>query len=1046
VNADSATTVLYVLVLNDMEKYLDIDKSVIISSPAGSGKTEKLARRYIALLQSGVDVERILAITFTDKAAAEMKDRILRILREEDRDTFQRVIEKVSLMRVSTIHSFCGSLLRRFSFEIGVDPDYRVIDAIDSDIAWEEMIYDVLMDMDEEDEDLFLRLLGERGFRGLQYLKETMRYLYSKSPFSLETYIPSIIRMDDHLEELLNWPGARESVRDYERILKEGRVDELGALRDLFLSNNGMPRRKRPARLKDMVDYPEWTVRMYEFWLQKNMEAAINRSNLLIRVFRRCIDRYTQTKRARGILDFDDLEYLAYKVLTEEPEWANILYAFDEKTDHILVDEFQDTNDFQWAIIDKLTEEWRSGMGAKRDSGIRPTIFLVGDEKQSIFFFRGANVEVFNRAKERLSEWLGREFQYKEAKENYRSLPAIIDFTNYVFSRVMNQEEEAPPWKTRYSLFTTCRKDVTDTGKVELIIHDRDYEDIIEARQNEAEIISKKIQSIVGQVMISDRKMSAQRPCEYRDIAILLRRRTHLRRYEDSLRKHGIPFVTVKGIGFYQEPEIAILRALIYFLSNPSDDYSLYILLKSPFFMVDEGSILRLASVEGNSLYERLMNMKKPPECLDNALKVLLRWQSLLTAMPLSEMIEHTLISTGAWRYFHEQQRRANIKKFIRIVEGLQADGKSIFRIRDFLERTYHRDDEPKANVDTEGMDAVRIITIHSAKGLEFPVVFLPGLEEAFRHKSEENLVYEKEGRFYFKSIPESSIRRVDEDFVTHRMKELEEEKRLLYVAVTRAEDMLFLVSRWDERGGSFFAMIRDALGLRREADGFTMDADIKGFSILREVDVENAYKKRSVKRRRKKAGIIPAVVSLPEIERVEWKTVTETVDIRSKHGRGWLVLGEILHRLFEETSKGFIKEEGVGARLQELLIESGIDRGDEIILKMIEENISLLKERGIWQEIILPRKDSFAELPFIMELNGDVYTGRVDRVIKRDGEYRVYDYKTFPVKEKEVEYLLREYSPQLSIYREAVRRIFNTTDVRSYIIFTYTGEVREVG
>jgi len=1025
-----------------MEGYLDINKSVIISSPAGSGKTEKLARRYIALLQSGVDVERILAITFTDKAAAEMKDRILRILSQEDRQTFKRVMEKIPLMRVSTIHSFCGSLLRRFSFEAGVDPDYKVIDAIESDIIWEEIIYDLLMEGDEEGEALFLGLLGERGFRGLEYLKDAMRYLYDKGPFSLEASIPPIIRDRALLDELLVWPGARDSIPGYERILLDGGTDGLRALKGLFLNSNGMPRRRRPAGLEGIADYEGWAIKMYEFWVQRNMEEAVERSGLLLRIFRRCVDRYMALKRERGMLDFGDLEYLTYRVLTEDPEWANILYAFDERTDHILVDEFQDTNDFQWAIIDKLTEEWRSGIGAKRDSGVRPTVFLVGDEKQSIFFFRGANVEVFGRARERFSEWLGKEFLYEEIRDNYRSLPAIIDFTNHVFSRLMRHEEEGPLWKTRYSPFKASRSDITSIGKVELIIHEGDYKDIIEAKQEEAEIVSRRIQEVVGHLMISDRGASAPRPCEYRDIAILLRRRTHLKRYEESLRRHGIPFVTVKGIGFYQEPEVAILRALIYFLSSPSDDYSLYILLKSPFFMVDEESILRLMDARGNSLYERLLGMEGLlPGSLNGVRERLSQWRSLLPVIPLSELIEHALISTGAWRYFHEQQRRANIKKFIRMVEELQAGGRSLFRIRDFLERTYHRDEEPKANVNTEGMDAVRIITIHSAKGLEFPVVFLPGLEEPFRHRGGENLVYESGGRFYFKSISEVAIRRVDGDFITQRMKEFEEEKRLLYVAVTRAEDALFLVSRWDERGDTAFGMIREALGLRKEGEEFRMDADIKGLSVVKDAGVSHAPR-RPLKRGRPK--VTPRVTPLPETGGVRWRSVTETLDIRSRHGRGWLMLGEMLHRLFEEVSRGFVEERGIMERVEELCIEEGV-HADAEIAGMIKDTISTLEAKGVWEEIILPRKDSYAELPFIMEFNRNVYTGRIDRVIKVDGEYRVYDYKTFPVKEDEIGYLLEEYAPQLSIYKEAVRRIFNAHSVKAYLVFTYIGEVREV-
>ncbi|MEF9475138.1 MAG: UvrD-helicase domain-containing protein, partial [Candidatus Mariimomonas ferrooxydans] len=144
-----------------MSNYLDINKSVIISSPAGSGKTEKLARRYIALLKSGADVERILAVTFTDKAAAEMKRKIFRILKEEDEVLFRKLLEKMSLMRVSTIHSFCGTLLRRFSFEAAIDPNYRIDDAIDSRITWEGILYEILMDAGEgrEGHELLLQAL-----------------------------------------------------------------------------------------------------------------------------------------------------------------------------------------------------------------------------------------------------------------------------------------------------------------------------------------------------------------------------------------------------------------------------------------------------------------------------------------------------------------------------------------------------------------------------------------------------------------------------------------------------------------------------------------------------------------------------------------------------------------------------------------------------------------------------------------------------------------------------------------------------------------------
>jgi ATP-dependent helicase/nuclease subunit A len=151
-----------------MENYLNTDKSIIISAPAGSGKTEKLARRYIALLQSGVNVERVLAITFTDKAAAEMKQRILRILKVEDNELFMSLMGNMPLMRVTTIHSFCGTLLRRFSFEASIDPNYRIEDAVDSRMVWEEILYEILMDAGkgERGHEIFFRPSQRKAFEG----------------------------------------------------------------------------------------------------------------------------------------------------------------------------------------------------------------------------------------------------------------------------------------------------------------------------------------------------------------------------------------------------------------------------------------------------------------------------------------------------------------------------------------------------------------------------------------------------------------------------------------------------------------------------------------------------------------------------------------------------------------------------------------------------------------------------------------------------------------------------------------------------------------
>jgi ATP-dependent helicase/nuclease subunit A len=547
-----------------------------------------------------------------------MKQRILKLLNMEDKTLFNILLDKMPLMRVSTIHSFCSSLLRRFSFEADIDPNYRVEDATDARMRWEEILYEVLMGAarGSRGHDLLVQTLSERGFRGLDYLKQTMDYLFMKSPFTFEA-VPFTHNSitDKHLAgELKEWPGAAELIDGYRAIFDKNDLQSLLACEQLFLTSAKNIRSRQPGVLKGIHSYREWASVMYAFWRERMLNEYARITVRLGEIFRTCSDKYASDKRARGLVDFSDLEYLAYKMLTGHPQWANILYAFDEKTDHILVDEFQDTNSFQWEIINQLTEEWRSGMGAKREQGIRPTIFLVGDDKQSVYYFRGANVELFHGAKEKLHAWLKDEFVFEEVKENFRSLPAIVEFTNHIFPKIMQTSEDSHAWITRYSTFHAQRPAVPDPGKVELILLGNDSENTVEAKKREAEILARRINGLVNDYRITDKATLEQRPSRYMDMAILLRRRTHLKIYEEALRKFNIPFVAVKGIGFYQEPEVAMMRAFVFFLSNPRDDYSLYIILKSPVFNIDENSILHLIQRDGDSLYSKLGSAVKDPE------------------------------------------------------------------------------------------------------------------------------------------------------------------------------------------------------------------------------------------------------------------------------------------------------------------------------------------------------------------------------------------------------------------------------------------------
>jgi len=640
---------------------------------------------------------------------------------------------------------------------------------------------------------------------------------------------------------------------------------------------------------------------------------------------------------------------------------------------------------------------------------------------------------------------IGNEFLYEEVRENYRSRPAIIDFTNHIFSRIMQARENSPSWITRYSEFHAHREG--DTGIVELIMLTNNADNTAEAKEQEAATMALHIKSMVNNFQITVRADVQKRPCKYEDMAILLRKRTHLRAYEEALRNHDIPFVAVKGIGFYQEPEVAMLRALVYFLSNTNDDYSLYILLKSPLFRIDDNMVLEIINNGNGSLFRKLQEAGANGQTIMIQICTQLnKWLSDLSLISVAQLMESVLIQTEAWQYYNAPQRRANIKKLISIIEDLEAQGKTIIKIRDYLERTLNRSDEPKANVNTEGMNAVKIMTIHASKGLEFPIVFVPGLEEPFFHAAGDNLIYEHDGRFFFKSEPEPSIRKEDDDFLLHLAKEEEEQKRLFYVAVTRAEEVLVLSGRLECRANSFMGMLKSALQIEKQENGYSTNAQIPGLSLLNEQDI------MALPELSKSSPVHPPCpkriqgMSLTVKKQAPWKGVTESADIRKRHGKDWLLLGDIMHRLFEGVSKGALNDNNINDKAEKMIVSQGLAGKDvEDKLAIIVQQISSLQDKDIWQDIIMPQDDSYTELPFILRDAENVYSGRIDRVIKSGNRYNIYDYKTFPVKDKEMPYYLKGYSFQLNVYKKAIMDLFNTDDVKTFIIFTHTGEIREV-
>lgn len=1049
---------------------MSILKSTIVSSPAGSGKTERLARRYIELLQY-VEPERILTITFTDKAAAEMKERIFKILKETDLKKYHLLKEKSLQLRIQTIDSFCFSLLRRFAHLIGYQPDLEVL--VDTDYLQELSISDTLLQIAEQevsspDYNNLIRLITENKFKGWQTLRNLFNSLYTARLSRNRAKLPEIIgfnNLTQLITDLEQNPTTQQRIPNFQfRIPQtdqaaESLKSQINEIEDTFLTKTKTPLKRGQTPVES-----QWNCKMAEYRrIIFNLVSNFRFQNTFDIFSKRFLSEFERLKKDNNQVDFADLEILTYEILTNHPEWSNMLYLFDEHTDHILVDEFQDTSFLQWAIISKLAEEWLSGAGAKRERGIQPTIFLVGDDKQSIYLFRNAHPEIFNRAQRHLESRLPKDqFEFKQVKDNFRSLKAIIDFTNHLFTKLMAPSAQSPAWMTRYKEFE-CKRDNSNPGIVEIILTNLDA-NMPEARSKDADMVAKKILSIIDRPIIYDKNEQA-RPVRYEDITILLRSRTHLAYYEDALRKHSIPFIVVKGVGFYKTYEISILLAILNFLVDKTDDLNLYLLLKSPLINLTEKEILLVSQekldAEHLSLWHRFIAYSKKHPPYQPIIQKLESWLQMVSIKPLSEIIENMLDALGAWKIFWEPQRTVNIKKFLHIIQGLENEGIHPILIADHFAKKID-DQESKANVNTEGRNEVKIMTVHAAKGLQFPIVFATGLDTNLTGKSSNaktDLIVNEvdEENIWVLYEPDSNLRKESPIYQEKQEKDFEEEKRIFYVAVTRARDALFLtgINNPDSRKKQTrLDWLKEYLPITCTNDNqYQLDnVNITGLSIISEKELDAEIRDNKLLTKEKSVEKTLLLQSITEPPELTWQAVTEDTpeiyrDVRRKHCEDYIVLGDILHKIFEKISKSEIKFEtnDIIAETERIcLLKNLAQENTQRIITEIKQQYETIKNSDI-EKIILPQTNSYAELPFVLKQNTTIYSGRIDRIIIKDDIANIYDYKTFPVAEKEVPDLVEKYRTQLSIYNQAVSQLFPNLKTETFLIFTATGLIYKV-
>ncbi|MCC6343007.1 MAG: UvrD-helicase domain-containing protein [Bryobacterales bacterium] len=742
-------------------------QDVCVVAGPGSGKTRVLIERFRWLVASkGIPPNRILAVTFTEKAATEIKKRLIQSF------TSDELREQIERAWVSTIHGFCTRLLKENAIAAAVDPDFSLLDEAQSRILQLHTAEAVLDDLLGERPELMRVLLRELN-TGASGLAESLLEFFEQARTAgmpLENLRPpskqaasAWPRISGAARSILADPpiGTFNQRQSHQRFHQWAAavlaLDPSSSFREKIRLFAGMPSAtslKSTSRARSVALELEETL-LPLAQAELILDARLPVYPLILEALRRIRDAYSGAKRLRGVLDFDDLEEFAIHLLeSNEPLRARVRHSFDQ----VLMDELQDTNRLQWRLIDLVR---------------RPdTLFAVGDINQSIYYFRHADPGVFRDYRDSLSS---RGLPIDELRENYRARPEIIDAVNRITPYLSDGVEPHRLLACREfpSLSNSCIEYVHTFAAIP--------ED--DPVRTEARWIARRIQELNS-------------PPGYSRFAILARVIGALAPIQPALDEYGIPSVISGGRSFHESREIRDLTAWLNVLANPRDEISLVTVLRSPLCGISDELLFRLKHSAPDDLFAALATAGDPRLEWFHALVSKQRAQAGASSPDalLAQVLDESGYQDGL-----PSRPRANIAKFLAILrDRFHKNPATPGELAADIARWRETAAEPEASA-AELANCVHLMSVHSAKGLEFPVVFLAAMRNGAQNK-EPAFCFDASGLLgatwrhpeLRKGISDPTHLQV---CARRKRQEDAEEDRLLYVAMTRAGERLIFTA-----------------------------------------------------------------------------------------------------------------------------------------------------------------------------------------------------------------------------------------------------------
>ncbi len=853
--------------------------STWLSANAGSGKTRVLTDRVARLLLDDVKPQNILCLTYTKAAASEMQNRLFQKLGEwsmmpdgdlaktlselgvtlatrelaRARRLFAAAIETPGGLRIQTIHSFCASLLHRFPLEAGISPRFTEMDDRAAALLRDEIvelladgegraaldgIAAFLTDIDlsrltaaiaARRQDLPHSKDQQQVWRGLGLSPDQNRESLVQATFT-KSDTEILVTLINVLNGAIGTNDGKAAAKLVKLDPKNLDFDSIPVLADLLLTGSGA---KTPCAAK-VGKFPTKDSRaamgsVAEALddLMERIEVASETANRLITAERTLalyrfaevfLKAYARRKQERGWLDFDDLIQKAIALLSDPAVASWVLYRLDGGLDHILVDEAQDTSPAQWQVIQRLAQEFTAGLGARDD--VARSIFVVGDKKQSIYSFQGADPREFDRMRDYFAgklDDIGAELQPMELEYSFRSSEAILRLVDRVIEGAgtphLPSDVRHRAFKSRMPGRVDLWAPVPKTGPRKKqnwydpvdIVSD-DHHDVVLARE-----IAARIEQMIGQETIPA-KDGERRHVTAGDILILVRRRSRL--FEEIIRACkalDLPVAGADRLKLGGELAVRDLSALLAFLATPEDDLALACALRSPLFGWSEAQLYDIAAGRGKTyLWRALQNRTDDhPETL----ALLQDLRDHADFLRPYDLIERILIR-------HDGRRRLIARLGPEAEDGIDAlltqalafERAEVPSLTGFLVWMETDNVEVKRQMDSAG-DLIRVMTVHGAKGLEAPIVILPDTAQR-RSEVKDQIVPLDSGQMVWK--PAASLQPQAVRSAVDRLKDAsrEEELRLFYVAMTRAETWLIVAAAGDlgNSGTCWYDLARRAM------------------------------------------------------------------------------------------------------------------------------------------------------------------------------------------------------------------------------------------